>query len=260
MRKAGADTKGAILVRPSPLPLPEEEGRHIQHWPDLLPNEKQLIHCIVFRNAEDSIHIKEKMFQGFYTLCIFKCTELCLAGCHCPQRIFSLMWASAFTKSCRWGAGRCALRLLELEDAGQLRSGARTPSCLLPFCLGAGIWVPALTVPYPSKAQRKASSSAEKGPAGHFSQGRKPCWIILWGTWALAPDRLRIRVRSATPCRSQSFCTSLLPLCLSRGKGSLAQTRWCPTGRPSRLLLHDRLLLRSSGLYSTILVTNFILE
>lgn len=56
------------------------------------------------------------------------------------------------------------------------------------------------------------------------------------------------RVRSATPCRSQSFCTSLLPLCLSRGKGSLAQTRWCPTGRPSRLLLHDRLLLRSSGL------------
>lgn len=52
------------------MPAAEEEGRHIQHWPDLLPNEKQLIHCIVFGNAEDSIHIKEKCFKAF-THCAF---------------------------------------------------------------------------------------------------------------------------------------------------------------------------------------------
>lgn len=84
----------------------------IQPQPDLLPNEEQLIHCIVFQNAEDSIHIKEKMFQGFYTLFIFKCTELCLALCHCPWRIFSF-WCGplAFTKNCRWGAGRVSLEI-----------------------------------------------------------------------------------------------------------------------------------------------------
>ena len=43
-----------------------EETRHIHTSPDLPCNEEQLIQLIVFPNAKDSIHIKEKNFQGFY--------------------------------------------------------------------------------------------------------------------------------------------------------------------------------------------------
>lgn len=109
----------------------EEEGSHIiQCWPDLLPNEEQLIHRIVFWNAEDSIHIKEKKFQGFYTLFIFKCTGLCLALRHCPRWFFSSDRRPLASQR-RW-----ALNGPKNRGCGP----AAVWSSVL--CLGAGSWAP----------------------------------------------------------------------------------------------------------------------
>lgn len=217
LQKAGANTKGATLVRPQLLWRRES---HIQRWPDLLPNEQQLIHRIVFRNAEDSIHIKEKMFQGFYTLFIFKCTELCLAPCHCPQWFFSSdvsLWLHKELQMRSWvgepgdcprnrgcrpavvwsqalGKETFLCRAL-LSGSWQLRSGVRAS----PHCS---------SLPFPSNSEEKGQLE------GTHTQHHESGTGILLGSpaLALASDRLTIRVRSVTLGRSQSFSEPLLPL------------------------------------------------